>query len=123
MDLLTTIGSAVTTAGNIYGLVKDLKNEELLRQIGSLSRELAQAETEIAGLMHRNLSLEQENQGLKMDKSDPLVWRKPFYWKENDDTPFCPHCYEEFKRRYHVLVKSSIADSVVRSCTHCKSVF
>jgi regulator of replication initiation timing len=123
MDILATIGSAVTTAGNIYGLVKDLKNDDLLRQIGSLSRELAQAETEIAGLMHHNHLLEQENEDLKTDKSNPLVWRNPFYWKENDDTPFCPHCYEEFKRRYHLVVTHPTNNSTGHKCTHCKSVY
>jgi regulator of replication initiation timing len=123
MDILATIGSAVTTAGNIYGLVKDLKNDDLLRQIGSLSRELAQAETEIAGLMHRNHSLEEENRDLKTDKSNPLVWRKPFYWNENDDTPFCPHCYEEFKRRYHLATVHPTNNAIAHKCTHCDSAY
>jgi hypothetical protein len=94
-----------------------------LRQIGSLNRGLAQAEIEIAELMHKNHSLEQENQELKADKTSPLVWRKPFYWNESDDTPFCPHCYEESKRRYHLAIIHPTNNTIAHTCTHCNKTY
>jgi hypothetical protein len=121
MDILTTIGSVVSTAGAIHTLTKSLKNDELSRWSSELNMELAKAQNLIAELLNKNRELEQECQTLKDDKADPLQWKKELYWKDGDDVPFCPHCYEGGKFKYHLHTIYPTNVSKAYHCTHCNN--
>jgi len=84
-------------------------------------KQLLETQLVITDLINKNMALEQENQRLKEHESDPLIWRNAKYWKDGDDVPFCPICYESPERyRYHLTPYSPTAGAIAYTCGHCK---
>jgi hypothetical protein len=84
------IGSAVTTAGAIFDLSKNLKNSELQVRISELNVTLAQAQNQIAGLINENRELKDELS--KAKNTDFIRDPKSGVLIDNNQVPHCPVC-------------------------------
>ncbi len=38
-------------------------------------------------------------------KRRKLEWKRALYWAKDDSTPFCAHCYDNDKKRIHLISK------------------
>ena len=89
--------SIIDNVKEIANLVKKIDDIDLYRRIIEL-------ESEIIELTRENHELKVDNHDLKekLNLSEALVFRKPFYYKENDDTPYCPRCWEADRKAIHL---------------------
>ncbi len=98
------------------------------KEIGELLKKGATvpAQEKIMELREKVLKLQEENIGLKkrineveeqLKISKKMIFKKLFYYVENDDVPFCPNCWEDQKKAIHL---HNIAVGVYQ-CFNCKS--
>jgi len=78
------------------------------------------------------LSLQEENLALKKrvaDLEDELAtstqmnYKKPFYFKEGDDQPFCPICWEKDNDSVHLIGPGDAGLGLAYQCYHCKTSY
>jgi hypothetical protein len=66
------------------------------------------------------LRLTEEVNALKAAQTrKPMVFRAPFYYQDNDETPFCPACHEARGQAFH-LAKNNAG---FWTCPICKHTF
>jgi len=78
------------------------------------------------------LSLKEENLALKkriadledeLATSTQMIYRKPLYFKEGDDQPFCPICWEKDKHSIHLIGPENTGLGLAYQCYHCKTSY
>ena len=82
----------------IKDIVKKFNDLELNRKILNL-------EGEVIELTRANRVLSKENDDLKESLcfKEKLIYRKPLYFAEGDDQPYCPKCWENDGKPIHLL--------------------
>jgi regulator of replication initiation timing len=87
----------IDKVASIYKLASTLGNSDLLLQISDLK-------TELSAIYDENRRLKEELRNLKEHVKKPLVFNTEdrLYYKEDDDTPFCPKCFEAHKLEMHL---------------------
>ena len=105
--------SILSNAKEIADLIQQMGNIELYRKIVEL-------QGDISDLSAKNLELKEENQQLKaaLDLKAKMIWKKPFYFIENDDNPYCPNCWETKKFAIHLLTMGK-GEHKSYQCTNC----
>jgi hypothetical protein len=104
-------------------LISDAKDVvKLAHEAGNLSlyQRLVELQGEIVEISGRVMELETENRSLKeaLDLKARMTFKKPFYYQEGDEVPFCPNCWESSRKAIHV------ADSVSgHRCNACGSIY
>jgi hypothetical protein len=101
MTVLKNGGDMLNQLSKYKDEVQDIQKQgEFMRIIGKLNLELANAEIALAQqlreaqkLEDKILELERENKELK-NPSVTLVMIDGLYYKEGDEVPFCPNCYD-----------------------------
>jgi len=108
--------SIISNAKEIADLVKKLGDIELYRKIIEL-------EGEIIELTHEKRDVEEEIIALKtvINKTQEMNWKKPFYYTEGDDTPFCAPCWETKKIQVHLKFAGTLMDAW--KCPNCNVGF
>src|SRR5262249_3156215 len=88
----------------------------------ALREKLLDFREQIMDLEQKNLDLKQENDRLKAElrQKDEMAFKKPFYFKEGDATPYCGTCWEGKRLPVH-LVECETGGTYI--CHHCKNVF
>ena len=129
------IGLAIRTASNALDAAKKIadiaiktQNLELQEAIIELRTQLVEIKENLVSFKEENFELKQENKTLKEQVSKPKTefeLKGKFYYKPNDDRPFCPVCYEDKEQKTSLLVE---ADSRERrifknkyKCSICKN--
>ena len=106
----------VSNVKEIADLVKKLGDVELYRKIVEL-------EGEVIELTRDNHELERKVDDLskKLSMAATLIWHSGYYWRENDQFPFCPRCWEKEHIAVHLVGSGKIVNPW--SCPNCKSNF
>jgi len=107
--------SVIDNAKDIASLIKKIGDIELYRKIIDLEGEIV----EIAG---RNHELQKEIEELreKLSFQGKMVFRKPFYYSEGDESPFCPRCWESERKAIHLLGPFEDLAEQLYECPQCK---
>ena len=89
------------------GLIENFKEiADLVKKTGNIDlyKKIVELEAEVIELNRKNIELEKEVDQLRKDLSfrEKLTFKKPFYYAEGDDTPYCPTCYEKDSRYIHL---------------------
>ncbi len=118
------VGSA---AAAIQG-VKEIA--ELVRKYNdySLYEKIVQLQTQVVELTSERCALKDENDTLRTQLSDRVqtVFRNPYYYKDGDEVPLCPRCYETSSRELRVHLThpaSELTNGFGRICRNCKWFF
>jgi hypothetical protein len=107
------------------GIVENLKDVLKLADAANnldLYKKLAELQTSILALQDENRELKdrvgQLNQQLSL--KDKMHFTAPFYYQENDKTPYCPACWEGKNAAIHVLFVFDREDIARWDCPTCK---
>lgn len=84
--------SILDNAKGIAQAVHEINNLELYQRVLGLH-------SDIIELVEDNIRLRDENADLKkkIQLREDMKFKAPFYYREGDDTPFCPSCFESNK--------------------------
>ncbi len=91
------MASLIDTTKTVYDLAKKGMSIELQQKIMQLREEALE-------LQEENLKLKTEN--LKLKKKEELQekvkFKRKVYYREGDEVPFCPYCYEKHQLLIHL---------------------
>jgi hypothetical protein len=111
--------SIIDNAKEIADLIKKYDNMDLYRKILDL-------QGEIINLTEEKRTLEDENRNLKETLSlrKKMTYKKPYYFQEGDEVPFCPLCYERDGIPIHMKGPSrSASGKTYYFCENCNKSF
>jgi hypothetical protein len=106
----------LSTVKQISELVKKYNDLELMKEIVTL-------QTEVFDLQRENLRLETELSNLQrsLQVGKAMVMRPPFgyYYRDGDEIPFCPGCWENDTKQIHLPDAEPWSGGVRRDCRVC----
>lgn len=110
------------------GIVDSAKElADLIKKVGDveLYRKIVELEGEIIELTRQTRTQEEEIERLKglVATKEKMVFRKPFYFLENDPQPYCPKCWEVDKIAVHLDGPSEVVAGPRYDCPNCKTYF
>ena len=91
-----------------------------------------EAQEKIMELREACVALQDENHAMrenikKLEEAlrfkEQLEFRKPFYYAEGDDQPFCPRCWEKDRHGIHLAPELPRDWAYFRDCPDCKAAF
>lgn len=88
----------IEKAKEIADLIKKYDNIELYRKIVELEGDIIELTRQIRSLEEKNEKLEK-----KLSLSKKMNYKKPYYFQEGDEVPFCPLCYERDGKPIHLV--------------------
>lgn len=109
--ILASTAAAVGIIDKAVGIAKKLANDSgeldkatLKLEFANLMSELASVKMEVVTTQALLFEAEQKNKQLEEQLKDKQAfsYSKGVYWKEGDDTAFCPKCYENEHKRIHL---------------------
>lgn len=137
-----TLASAATAVGiidkalNITKKLSDnspeLDKATLKLELANLMVELASVKMEVISLQALVFDAEQKNKALeeKLKENESFIFKSGVYWKDGDDTAFCPKCWENDGKKLHMLPLdkqiSLFGDSYAKPnwyCRVCRNTF
>jgi len=121
-DILATASAAVTISKQILTLSKTIKNAELQHAIADLTLQLADLKLQLAELITENADLNQQLTA-KVSAED-LTFRDGFYYKQNDEHPFCPGCYDSHQKRVRLAKQGDFGRNFGKfKCPSCDEFY
>jgi hypothetical protein len=110
--------SVVETAKTVYDLAKKgmtLEAQEMMMQL----RE------EALGLQEENLRLKAENLKLKaqIGLQETVHFRRRVYWRDGDELPYCPYCYEKSHLLIHLASPIKQPEGLHHDCPECERTY
>ena len=116
---LTSLGTAVKIMKGIASINKDaeinLKVIELQSVILNLQSSLLFIQSGFSDLIRENEILKD-----KISLKGKMNFKKPFWYMENDQIPFCPHCWESQGKSIH-LTSYRRDEGIAYDCKHCNT--
>jgi hypothetical protein len=101
--------------------IKDVA--DLIKKAGDIElyRKIVELQGEIVELMSQKLDNEKKIEKLEADLAQraQMMFKKPFYYQEGDDVPFCPKCFEHERLAIHLF----LCNNFRWDCRHCKSIY
>ena len=108
------------TLRQIREMIKRSNDQELFKLILALQRDIFDLESE-------NLKLNVELTSLKRELalSEKLHVRPPYpyYFRDGDDVPFCPACWESERKAIHLSAPEHVDLGIRRQCRVCKETY
>lgn len=136
--MLASTAAAVGIIDKAVGIAKKLADDSgeldkatLKLELANLMSELASAKMEVITTQALLFEAEQKNKQLEEEIKDKssFVFKAPLYWKEGDQVPFCPKCYEGDGKKVHLrsIVNNGNGEWGILPvndwrCVHCKFV-
>ena len=111
--------SIVETSKVVYELAKKGITIELQEKLMDLREEAL-------NLQQENLELRKENLKLKeqIEKKEKIKFIRKVYFKENDETPYCPYCYEKSETFLHLTGPQKIeGNAFLYNCLNCGATY
>lgn len=105
-------------AKDIANAVHEAKNLDLYARVLELNRGIMDIVEE-----NRNLNIENEELKKKLKFSHLMSFKEPFYYQENDKTPFCPACWELKNLAIHLIFVFNNEDAIRWDCKVCRNTF
>jgi len=98
--------------------VKEIHNLELYQRVLNLH-------SDIIAVVEENNRLRDENKELTkiIRLKREMIFREPFYYREGDETPHCPACWEGKDRAVHVTFVFDSSDLTRWDCPSCKHTY
>jgi hypothetical protein len=110
------------------GVVENMKEmADLIKKLGDieLNRKVLTLETEVLDLTREKRRAEEKVEELERTlrfKGD-LKFKEPFYWLGDDQTPYCPVCWEDKHKALHVHYSHANNHGQYWACPNCKADF
>ena len=85
-----------------------------------------QLREEALELQAENLKLKTENIDLKKKEElrEKVKPKRKVYYREGDEVPLCPYCYEKNQSLFHIMFRYELDGSgELYQCIECKSVY
>lgn len=115
-----TMFDPLDTLRQIREMVKRSNDPELLKLILTLQRSIFALESD-------NLKLNTALTSLKRDLAsrEKMHMRPPFnyYFRDGDDVPFCPVCWENERKAIHLSPPDSFDGEIRRECRVCRRTY
>ncbi len=107
----------IENAKEVGELIKKYNDIELNRRIVNL-------EVEVAELQRDKLALEAKvaEHERTLNQRAAMQFRKPYYYQEGDEVPFCPKCWEASQLAVHLTDSYRMAGGIGRRCVNCEKV-
>lgn len=99
---------------DIVELVKKGSNLEAQEKIMELREYVIEVQEE-----NFKLKTEVEEIRSNAELSSKLTFTRPFYYMQNDETPYCPKCWENDNKAIHLFEKFGVRFD----CPQCKTIF
>jgi uncharacterized protein involved in exopolysaccharide biosynthesis len=125
---IKSLSAVVGLGKTVADIAKKIDNSELIRAIADLNLEMANANLRMAELTSQLTEFKEENIQLKRTirelqeaskEENQLILESDLYYKQNDEGPFCPHCYNKDKSR-SLLQKSYRFGTYDYKCHICE---
>jgi hypothetical protein len=122
---IKSLSAVVGLGKTVADIAKKIDNSELIRAIADLNLEMANANLRMAELTSQLTDFKEENIQLKgtirelqeaSKEENQLILKNNLYYKQNDEGPFCPKCYNKDKSRSLLLLQKGFFDK----CVVCK---
>ena len=86
---------------------------------------IMQLREEALELQEQNLKLKTENIELKKKEElqEKVKFKRKVYYREGDEVPYCPYCYEKHKLLMHLTGPKQEAGGELYSCQECRRVY
>jgi regulator of replication initiation timing len=110
--------SVVDTAKTAYDLAKKGMTVEFQEKIMQLREEALE-------LQEENLRLRKENRELKerIELEETVHFKGKVYWRDGDETPFCPHCFDKSHSLIHIHMMGQSGPSQYYTCPVCHTQY
>lgn len=129
--MLASTAAAVGIIDKAVGIAKKLADDggELDRatlklELANLMTELASVKMEVVTTQMLLFDAEQKNKKLEEQLKDKhsYTFNDGLYWKEGDETAFCPKCYEVDKVQTHMVYARAVGQySASWYCNNCRT--
>ena len=129
--MLASTAAAVGIIDKAVGIAKKLADDggELDRatlklELANLMTELASDKMEVVTTQMLLFDAEQKNKKLEEQLKDKqsYTFNDGLYWKEGDETAFCPKCYEVDKVQTHMVYARAVGQySASWYCNNCRT--
>jgi regulator of replication initiation timing len=105
-------------AKEVAKAVQEIHNLELYQRVLSLH-------SDIIELVEENNRLRNENEELTKTVAlkEDMTFNEPFYYRNGDETPHCPACWEGNQKAVHVTFAFDRTDATRWDCPHCKHTY
>lgn len=120
---LTSLKAAADLAIALKGSATSLKDAEIKFKVAELLSNLADAKSSLADTKIEISDLKEEIDRLnrKLNEQEEMVFKKPFYFREGDDQPFCPTCWEKDQKSIHLSGEHSWSTGNGYCCEVCEN--
>jgi regulator of replication initiation timing len=105
-------------AKEVAKAVQEIHNLELYQRVLNLH-------SDIIALVEENNRLRDENKELTrtVRLKQEMIFKEPFYYREGDETPHCPACWEGKDRAVHVTFAFDRSDATRWDCPSCQHTY
>jgi hypothetical protein len=110
--------SILENAKEVAKAVEEIHNLELYQRVLSLHSDIVELVEENNRLRDKVKEL---TDAISLRKA--MAFRGPFYYREGDETPHCPACYEANGKAVHVVFEFESPDSTRWDCPSCKHIY
>ena len=129
--LVASIKNGLDLFKNIADAKDEAKCTELIRVISKMNGELAKLENELADRLRESTAKDNEIAEFKeqvkqlKEKPQSLTLKGKFYYKQNDERPFCPVCYDSTDLKISLLTEATEMEQSAfgyqYKCVTCKT--
>lgn len=109
--------SILDNAKEVANAVHEIKNIELYGRVLDLNRGIMDLVEE-----NRNLRAENDDLKAKLTLREQMTFKEPFYFKDGDETPYCPACWELKNSAIHLVFASNTEEITRWDCLVCKNM-
>ena len=118
--LLRSLNAALDLISKSSKLLDSVREQAKTSRDAALKENISKLYDDFLDLKAVILRLTEEVNALRAAQTrKPLVFRAPFYYRENDKIPFCPACYQVKDSTEVHLTKNELG----WYCTVCKNTF
>jgi len=109
------MSSIINTSKVVYELAKKGMTVELQEKIMQLREEALELQEENLTLKKENLQLKEKN-----ELQEKVKFKRKVYFRDGDEIPFCPYCFEKSGRLIHLsLFKGNQPNEQLCHCQEC----
>lgn len=108
------------------GVVENMKDvADLVKKFNDieLNRRILNLENEVLDLSREKRRTEEKVEELEraLKFKEELKFREPFYWREGDNAPYCPGCWESKRTAVHTTAHPMFQGQ--KLCPACKQAY
>ena len=122
MDVITSIGQAISMTKRLREISKNIENAEISNLLADLSLELADTKMSLVDLKEENTSLKTKlAMQIEVDKSD-LKYINNVYISEKEDCAYCPLCLDDKNKRIRLTSQPPALRKLGKfRCSNCEN--